>query len=202
MAPLTGYFIADKTAIKALTPSQRTNGYTRSTSIGTDVEWYMFLAASTATADDDLVLMPDDNPTTGRWHKYAGNRGGGGGIPGQIICTSACTTAAGGSGKAFQFYSAQTALPLVIVPSFDISIQNVSDAIRVYRWSQQPNMPRTGQEASAIVQLPKAGGKFTVNITSTYRWISVYARNPANSNYLDGTCFTITGNVISLLGYS
>ncbi|MFN6474185.1 MAG: hypothetical protein RMY36_031520 [Nostoc sp. SerVER01] len=200
MAPLTGYFIADKAAIKALTPSQRANGYTRATITNGDIDWYGFLTASTATADDDNVLMPDDNPSAGRWHKYAANRGGG--IPGKIICTSQCTTAAGGSGKAFQFYSAQTALPLIIVPSFDINIQNVSDAIRVYRWSQEPNTGRTGQEANPIIQLPKAGGKFTVNITSTYRWISVYARNPANNNYLDGTCFTIVGNVISLLGYS
>ncbi|MFN6538108.1 MAG: hypothetical protein RM021_017420 [Nostoc sp. EkiNYC01] len=200
MAPLTGYFIADKAAIKALTPSQRANGYTRATITSNDTEWYGFSAGSTATADDDNVLMPDDNPATGRWHKYGANRGGGFG--GKMICTSGCSTAAGGSGKAFQFYSAQSALPLIIVPSFDINIQNVSDAIRVYRWSQEPNMDRTGQEASPIVQLPKTGGKFPVNITSTYRWISVYARNPANNNYLDGTCFTVEGNVVSLLGYS
>ncbi|AUB37530.1 hypothetical protein COO91_03475 [Nostoc flagelliforme CCNUN1] len=199
MAPLTGYYIADKASLKALTPSQRTNGYSRATSIGTDSEWYMFLAASTANADDDAVLMPNDNPPTGRWHKYGSNRGGG--IPGRIICNSQCGIAAGGSGKAFQFYSAQT-VGLVIVPGFDINIQTNNDAIRVYRWSQEPNTPRFGQEATPIIQLPKTGGKFTVNITSTYRWISVYARNPSQNNNLDGTCFTVTGNVISLLGYS
>ncbi|WP_157816422.1 hypothetical protein [Nostoc flagelliforme] len=91
---------------------------------------------------------------------------------------------------------------LVIVPGFDINIQTNNDAIRVYRWSQEPNTPRFGQEATPIIQLPKTGGKFTVNVTSTYRWISVYARNPSQNNNLDGTCFTVTGNVISLLGYS
>ncbi|MFN6475372.1 hypothetical protein [Nostoc sp. DedQUE07] len=199
MAPLTGYYIADKASIKALTPSQRSNGYTRATSIETDAEWYMFLAASTAIADDDAVLMPDDNPTMGRWHKYGSNRGGG--IPGRIICTSECTYSEGGSGKIFQFYSAQTALPLIIVPGFDISIDNVSDAICVYRWSEEPNTDLAGQEASPIAQLPKTGGKFTVNITSTYRWIAVYARNPTRGGNLDACCFTMTGNVISLLGY-
>ncbi|MEH2067922.1 MAG: hypothetical protein V7K47_07100 [Nostoc sp.] len=200
MSPLTGYFIADKEAIKALTPSQRANGYTRSTTVNNDIEWYGFVAASTATPDDDLVLMPNDNPANGRWHKYAGNRGGG--IGGKIICTSQCSSAAGGSGKAFQFYSPQAGLQMLILPGFDISILNVSDAIRVYRWSQEPNTNGTGQEANPIIQLPKTGGKFSVNITSTYRWISVYARNPSNNNWLDGTCFTVSGNVISLLGYS
>jgi len=198
--PLTGYYITDKPTIMALTATQRANGYTRATSIGTNAEWYMFIAASTALADGDLVLMPNDNPTTGRWHKYAVNRVNS--LPGFTVCTSACTTAAGGSGKAFQFYSPQTEIPLVIVPGFDINIQNVANAICVYRWSQMPNMPRTGQEASPVIQLPNTGGSGVVTITSTYRWISVYARNPANGNHLDGTCFTVAGNVLTLLGYS
>jgi hypothetical protein len=71
MAPLTGYFIASKASIKAIPPNLRSNGYTRATALGTKAEWYMFLAASNVVADDDSVLMPNDNPVTGRWHKYA-----------------------------------------------------------------------------------------------------------------------------------
>ncbi len=200
----TGYAIASIAAIKALTSSQRTDGYSRlvKTDANGKPAWYTFISATTATADNDLVLMPDDNPSTGRWLKSGGAGSGGAAFGGAVICTSACTTAAGGSGKAFQFYAPQPTLELIIQPSFGISIQNVSDAIRVYRWSQQPNTPRTGQEASPIVQLPSSGGKFTITITSTYRWISVYARNPGNSNFLDGTCFVVSGNVITLLGYS
>jgi hypothetical protein len=205
MPPTATYFIASKAAIKALTSDKRTDGYSRAVASATDPDWYMFLSASTANADDDLVLMPDDNPTTGRWHKYAGKRGGtsfGGGI----ICTDNCTIVGGGSGKAFGFYAAIT-VELIIQPSFDISIQTNNDAIRVYRWSQMPNTARTGQESTPLIQLPGTGGKATVVANSTYRWISVYARNPAKTmrnglNDLDGTCFTVSGNLVTLLGYS
>ncbi|MHC5779307.1 hypothetical protein [Nostoc sp.] len=88
----TGYFIADKAAIKTLTSVQRSNGYTRASYSGTDsspdAEWYMFIAASSAGADDDSVLMPNDNPPTGRWHKYAANRAGVGGGASNLVMTS------------------------------------------------------------------------------------------------------------------
>jgi hypothetical protein len=199
----TGYAIANISAIKALTPSQRTDGYTRQAQSDPsgNPAWYTFLALSTASPDDDLVLISNDNPSTGRWHKNGG-AGGGASFGGQIICTSGCTTAAGGSGKAFQFYAPQTNLGLIIQPSFSISIQNTSNAIAMYRWSQQPNTGMTGKESSPIAQLPSTGGKFNLTINSTYKWISIFAKNPANSNYLDGTCFVINGNVITLLGYS
>jgi hypothetical protein len=121
---------------------------------------------------------------------------------GIIVCTTNCTVAAGGSGKAFQFYAAQTSLQLIVQPGFGINIQSGSSAIAVYRWSQMPNTSRTGQEATPVAVLPATGGSITVNITSTYKWISVYARNPSNSNYLDGTCFVMNANVVTLLGYS
>ncbi|MEH2456965.1 hypothetical protein [Nostoc sp.] len=201
MAPLAGYLIDSKTLIKALTPEQRTNGYSRATTIGTNAEWYMFISSSTSAADDDLVLIPNDNPTTGRWHKYASNRGGGG-FGGQIICTTGCTVAAGGSGKAFQFYAPHSALELIIEPGFDINIQNVADAIRVYRYSQEPNTSRTGQEATPIATLPKDGGKILVDITSIWRWIVVFTRNPAQGNNFDCACCSRSGNVLTPLGYS
>ena len=70
-----GYAIANIAAIKALTESQRTNGYTRLVLSATGAKpfWYVFINASTDTADNDLILMPDDNPGSGRWFKIASN---------------------------------------------------------------------------------------------------------------------------------
>ncbi|BBD69536.1 hypothetical protein NIES4072_31310 [Nostoc commune NIES-4072] len=199
----TGYAIANIAAIKALAPNQRTDGYTRqaqSDATGNPA-WYTFLAASTAKDDNDLVLLPNDNPGNGRWHKNGG-AGGGASFGGQIICTSGCTTAGGGSGKAFQFYAPQTNLKLIIQIGFEINIQVDSSAIAVYRWSQEPNTSMTGRESTPIAQLSEGGGNLTITINSTYRWITIFAKNPAKSNYLDGVCFVINGNVITLLGYS
>ncbi|MEH1821528.1 MAG: hypothetical protein V7L31_21015 [Nostoc sp.] len=200
----TGYAIADIATLKALTSSQRVDGYSRLVKSDANglPSWYAFVSASTATADDDLVLLPTDSPSTGRWLKSGGVGGGGASFGGQIICTSGCTTAAGGSGKALQFYAPQTNLGLIIQPSFGISIQSGSNAIAIYRWSAEPNTGMTGKEATPTAQLPNAGGKFNLTINSTYKWISIFAKNPANSNYLDGVCFVVTGNVITLLGYS
>lgn len=71
----TGYAIASKAAIKALTSSQRTDSYARL--VREIPAWYIFLADSTETADDDAVLMPNDTPATGRWIKSSGVGGGG-----------------------------------------------------------------------------------------------------------------------------
>ena len=204
MAIQTGYAIADIATLKTLTSTQRIDGYSRivKSDASGKPAWYTFLNASTATPDDDLVILPTDSPNTGRWLKSSGAGGTGASFGGQIICTSQCTTAAGGSGKAFQFYAPQTSLPLIIVPSFGINIQAGANAIAIYRWSQMPNTAMTGRESTPISSLPDSGGKFNLTITSTFKWISVFAKNPANSNYLDGTCFVVNGNVITLLGYS
>ncbi len=198
----TGYAIANIATLKTLTSSQRVDGYSRQVQSDANglPSWYTFINASTATGDDDLVLLPSDSPSTGRWLKCGGV--GGAAFGGLIICTTNCTTSAGGSGKAMQFYAPQTNLGLIIQPSFGISIQSGSNAIAVYRWSATPNTGLTGKEASPIAQLPSTGGKFNLTIDSTYKWISIFAKNPAKSNYLDGVCFVANGNVITLLGYS
>ncbi|MBN3951932.1 MAG: hypothetical protein HWQ38_37900 [Nostoc sp. NMS7] len=200
----TGYAIADIPAIKALTPLQRTNGYSRQ--VQADAAglpaWYTCISASTATPDDDLVLLPNDNPTTGRWLKCGGASGGGAAFGGIMVCTSGCTVASGGSGKALQFYAPQANLELVIEIGFDINIQLVSDAIAIYRWSAAPNTTLSGKESLPIISLPNTGGKFNIIINSTYQWISIFAKNPAKNNLLDGVCFVVNGNVITLLGYS
>lgn len=199
----TGYAIADIPTLKTLSSTQRTDGYSRQ--VKADVSgipaWYTFLNASTATGDNDLVLLPNDNPTTGRWLK-CGGAGGGAAFGGIMICTSGCTVAAGGSGKAFQFYAPQANLGLIIQPGFNINIQSGSSAIAIYRWSAAPNTTLSGKESLPIISLPNTGGKFNLLINSTYQWISVFAKNPAKSNLLDGVCFVVNGNVITLLGYS
>ena len=197
----TGYQIADIPTLEALTSSQRTDGYARyveSDSVG-NPSWYMFKASSTATADGNLVVIPNDNPSTGRWIKTGGSSAsnfsefGGGNL-----CTSGqCAI----GGKAFQFYAPQTNLPLLIIPSFDIAIATGTDSIQLHRWSQQPNTALTGRTFAGAIA--NTGGTINVTIDSTYRWISFFARNPSNgNNAFDGVCFTMNGNVVTLLGYS
>ncbi|MEH2393692.1 MAG: hypothetical protein V7K21_19195 [Nostoc sp.] len=199
----TGYAIADIPTLKTLTSTQRIDGYSRL--VKSDASgipsWYTFINASTATPDDDLVVTPSDNPSTGRWLKSSGAGGGSASFGGQIICTSQCTSSAGGSGKAFQFYAPQANLKLIIQPGFNINIQSGSQAIAIYRWSQEPNTLLVGRESIPVAQLSEDGGNLTITIDSTYQWITIFAKNPSNSNYLDGVCFVINGNVITLLGY-
>ena len=193
--------ISDIAALKAIDASKRVRNHfltVRDNGEGIP-SWYSYKSSASDTEKLPDIVSPTDG--VGRWFRYASGSGGAtfGGI---VICTSECTVSAGGSGKAFQFYAAQSALKLKIQPSFEIDIQTSGSAIAVYRWSQEPNTPRTGQEVTPIITLPETGGEFTVNITSTYRWISVYATNPSNGSFLDGTCFVVNGNVITLLGYS
>lgn len=201
----TALSVADIAALKALNdssnPRRVNNQFLTVRDIGNgDSSWYGYNSLSTSTERLPKVISPIDG--VGRWFQYAAGDGGGASFGGAIICTSGCTVSAGGSGKAFQFYAAQSSLKLNIQPSFGINIQTGDSAIAVYRWSQEPNTSLAGQEANPIITLPQTGGEFIINITSTYRWISVYAKNPSNSNYLDGTCFIVNGNVITLLGYS
>lgn len=66
-APTIPYAVATIDDLKALTAENRADGYTKlARSVAA---WYTFVAASTANGDDDLVLMPNDNPSTGRFLK-------------------------------------------------------------------------------------------------------------------------------------
>jgi hypothetical protein len=194
--PLTGYSRVDKETIKAIPPENRSDRYT----LATEPEWYMFIAASTATANDDLVLIPNDNPAAGRWHKYGGNRGGKSAIA-TVICTSQCSTVANGAGKALRFLAPQT-IELVIQPGFDINITNTANAIAVYRWNQEPNTAKTGMATPPLISLPRTGGKAKFTIDSTWRWLTFFAKNPSNENFLDCCCVVLHGNTVTLLGYS
>lgn len=65
--PSTGYAIPTITALKTIAPTDRTNGYTRL--VLSSNAWYTFNSASTAAGDDLDVVVPADNPTSGRWLK-------------------------------------------------------------------------------------------------------------------------------------
>lgn len=187
------YFIADITALKALNSSQRTDGYARL--VKSIPAWYTFNATSTATGNDDTIVTPSDNPSSGRWIKSSGT-GGGDSFGGIITCTSGCAV----GGKAFTFYAPHTSLSLKIEVGFGISITSGSNSIQMHRWNQTPNTGLTGREF--VAELPNTGGNTSVDINSTYRWISIFAKNPAKSNQFDGVCFTVSGNVVTLIGFS
>jgi hypothetical protein len=196
----TGYAIANIAALKALTDSQRISGYTRLVKSDTKglPAWYTFIDSSTATGDDDSVLLPNDSPTTGRWLKSSG-AGGGASFGGQIICTSNCAL----GGKAFEFYAPQISLELVVQVGFGISVYSGTKSIQIHRWNQAPNTNLTGREFAA--ELPHTGGKAIITIDNTSKWISVFAKNPSNvySSFsgFDGACFTVNGSVLTLIGY-
>lgn len=196
MTILTGYAIANLTALKALTSSQRTDGYARLVESDTTNKsaWYIYFSSSTATADGDLVVLPDDS--LGRWLKTNPPNSD---FASTVICTTECTTAANGSGKALEFLAPGNH-DLIIVPGFGISITSDSTSIQLHRWSQEPNTELTGRVWAGAVA--HTGGKLSVTIDSTYKWVSVFAKNPANSNLYDGVCFVANGNTLTLLGYS
>ena len=68
------YAIANLTALTALTSPERVDGYSRL--VKSDAEgnqnWFTFIAGSSAVANSDTILIPNDNPTTGRWFKHTG----------------------------------------------------------------------------------------------------------------------------------
>lgn len=73
MAISAPYTIASVTALTALTSSQRANGYARyvlNTEVtGQPPSWYVFDAGSSRSEFGNIILIPDDNPSNGRWIK-------------------------------------------------------------------------------------------------------------------------------------
>jgi len=68
---LAGYQVADIAALKAIAPQTRFDGQSRM--VVTDPQgkagWYIYRAASTNTADDDWVVIGNDNPVAGRYER-------------------------------------------------------------------------------------------------------------------------------------
>ncbi|MFK0731420.1 MAG: hypothetical protein ACFKPT_02575 [Gloeotrichia echinulata GP01] len=195
----TGYAIADIATVKALTSSQRIDGYSRlvKSDVNGNPSWYTFINDSTATPDDNSVLLPDDSPSVGRWIKSSGSSLGTVAFGGINLCNSGCTIGT----KAFQFYAQHTNLELIIEVGFDINIAGDSNSIQVHGWSQEPNTDLIGREF--IAAIADTGGKVIIPvIDSTHKWLSIFAKNPDNSNNYDGVCFIVSGNVITLIGFS
>jgi hypothetical protein len=127
-----------------------------------------------------------------------GGGSGGGGINfgGRTLCIDSCAI----GGKVFEFFAPQSGVPLIITPGLDISISSGTDAIQLHRWSQEPNLDLVGREFVGVVS--QTGGTIAATINTTYRWISIFARNPSNGGEYDGVCFTVNGNVLTLVGFS
>ncbi|MBD2364522.1 hypothetical protein H6G36_25670 [Anabaena minutissima FACHB-250] len=159
-----------------------------------DRAWYQYDASASNTEDLPSIVNPTD--TTGRWFQFGGNGGSGVSFGGLITCTDDCTI----GGKAFTFYAPQMGLKLEIVPGFDITITSGSTSIQIHRWSELPNTELTGREFAA--ELPHTGGTVEIDIDSTYRWISIFAKNPDNGDLFDGVCFVVDGNTCTLMGFS
>lgn len=64
-----GYAIPDIAALKAIGANDRVDGYARLVKKDKDgfPAWYMFDASSTIAADDIIAILPNDNPTAGRY---------------------------------------------------------------------------------------------------------------------------------------
>lgn len=65
MAASTGYAVADLTALKNISDTVRTTGYTRF--VVSKKAWYVFVESVSTAADDDDVVAPTSG--TGRWFK-------------------------------------------------------------------------------------------------------------------------------------
>lgn len=78
MVPSTGYAISSITDLKAINAENRADGYSRlvKSSIDGKPAWYTFVATSVEPGDDNLIIVPDDNPASGRFLKL-GHFGGG-----------------------------------------------------------------------------------------------------------------------------
>lgn len=116
-------------------------------------------------------------------------------LSGAIICPTTCTA----GGKAFAFYLPYKDINLIIRPGFNINITPGNDSIEIHRWSQEPNTSLSGRQF--FKKISHTGGEVELDIDSTYRWISIFARNPSNGNIYDGCCFHMSGNLITLLSF-
>jgi len=203
MAPIAAYSILDIDAIKAITPSGRVDGYCR-IARGINNGWYMFIASSVSDADNYNVLMPDDNPTEGRWHRTNGLD-----IPGTLACgenSGECDI----GGKAIKFFAPFHG-EIIIRVGFDIAIgdyweqefisgnETVDKSIEIQLWNQEPNYSMNGRQFAA--DIPRSGGSAEIQIDNNYRWLSVFACEDGGQAR-DATCFIFNKNIITLIDFS
>jgi hypothetical protein len=181
--------------LQALTSEQRADKSSRQVEILGKYRWFTYYQLSTATPNNLDVITPNDG--VGRW---IANEIGDFNFGGATICTSGCAI----GGKAFQFYAPQTNLELELQIGFDISVVSGSKSIQIHKWSETPNTNLTGRQFAA--ELPHTGGRVKINIDNTFRWISIFAKNPVKYGVFigafDGVCFTVTGSIITLISYA
>lgn len=70
----TGYAIADLSALRAISSDKRADGYARLVVNGNNGNsaWYVFQFSNTFDDDGDQIIIPDDNPSSGRFVKIGG----------------------------------------------------------------------------------------------------------------------------------
>lgn len=115
---------------------------------------------------------------------------------GEILCVDNCPI----GGKVFEFDSGGVFELEIIVDGAVMTTG--ADSIQLHRWSEEPNTDLFGREY--VGELPYTGGTLSVTIDATYRWISVFARNPDNwytPDVHDGVCFTVVEGKIYLKGF-
>jgi hypothetical protein len=96
--PSSGPFLSGISAIKSYTIGQLANRTALwDAAIHNAPVLYVFNSASTATADDNLILMPSGSPAAGRWEKVVVASGGGGGgvTVDSVVATSITMTPTG-----------------------------------------------------------------------------------------------------------
>lgn len=155
--------------------------------------WYRYNADYAGSETPPSIIFSNDG--VGGWFQFSGGSGGAL-FGGQTICTSECAI----GGKAFTFFAPKSDLELNVQVGFDVSITSGLKSIQIHRWNQEPNTSLNGRVFAA--ELPHTGGNVTIDIDSTYRWISFFAKNPGKSDAFDGVCFSISGNTCTLIGYS
>lgn len=87
--PASGPSLNGIAAIKAFTSSQLADRTILwDSSVHNAARLYVYNSASTAAADDNLILMPADNPAAGRWERNVAAASGGGVTVDSVIATS------------------------------------------------------------------------------------------------------------------
>lgn len=198
-----GYSIT-KTALKALTEEQRVDKYARHVDLGDRYRWFTFVASSSAIPDDINILMPNDEPETGRW--IGDVAGSSPPLLGKMVCLDECSSIEPLSGKAFQFFAPQTDIELIVKPGFNIGISAentnyeppIDNGIQIHRWTQEPNHDMNGRVF--VAELPHTGGAIKLSINnSSQNWISCFA---LDGGIFRATCFVVLGNVLVPIGFS
>jgi hypothetical protein len=109
---------------------------------------------------------------------------------GTLICTNQC----GLGGKAYQGSSVRV-FTLFAIASLNI---NLNLPVKIFQWDRLPNTQLSGMSLFKELLVNQS---FVFEFTGIAQYISVFAINPASGNY-DGCCFTVSGDAVTLIGFS